>query len=258
MSLFTSIFGGMLLTAVLYGAGRIMKLSNFWSAVAAAGLPSFVYLAYAMSRKIGLDTITLHVIAYPTVAVLLGMLNTPRAKRNNASHWAPRLLLVFFGFMLVVMGFFVYVAGQGLPPSLASLLLPNATGKNIHTGFAGVVEHAGDAAKGVRQHLSMEDRLSKLGWRVEVTGLTDLRQERPGRLSVVVHDRHGQTVESVPVAMEITRPGQGSPIRPLFHRTDGRHEAALEGLDSGTWVARLQLGDGKDAILFEHSFEVSP
>ena len=36
MNLFVSIFGGILLTAILFGLARSLKLSNFWAAVIAA------------------------------------------------------------------------------------------------------------------------------------------------------------------------------------------------------------------------------
>ena len=142
MNLLITIFGGMLLTVVLYGGGRALRLSNFWAAVLACALPSFAYVAYAAAVWPGLDVVTIHVVAYPTVAVLLYQLYGNKAGHELNVHWAPKLMIIFFVLITVIFGGFVYIAGQGLPPALARLILPGAKDKNIHTGFAGVVASA--------------------------------------------------------------------------------------------------------------------
>jgi hypothetical protein len=256
MTLLISIFGGMFLTAVLYVVGRLGRLSNYWAAVIAAAIPSLAYLVYAVGHPVGLDTVTLHVIAYPTVAVLLGMLNGAKAKRAPAGHWAPKLLVGFFLVMLVIMAGFVYIAGQGLPPALAGMLLPDVNGKTIHTGFAGVVAHHQEAAKGIGQHLRMEDKLSKLGWQVEVAGLGALRAGEPAPVSVHILDTARQPVTAVAVGLELGRPGQtGTETLDLTGGAEGYH-GTLAGLTAGTWVSKLRLARGEDTIVLEHTIEV--
>jgi nitrogen fixation protein FixH len=256
MSLLISIFGGMLLTAVLYGAGRLGRLSNYWAAVIAAAIPSFAYLVHVVTHPVGLDTVTLHLIAYPTVAVLLGMINSEKARRQGTGHWAPKLLVGFFLVVVTMMAGFVYIAGQGLPPGLAHLFLPNTQGKDIHTGFAGVVEHQQDAAKGIGQHLGMEDKLAKLGWQVEVTGLAELRAGTPAPVSVRVLDGEGGLVEAVAVALELNRPGQAAEHRLDLANAGDAYRGTLAGLASGGWVARLRLAKGETKIALEHTLEV--
>lgn len=256
MNLLISIFGGMLLTAVLYVAGRFGRLSNFWAAVTAAAIPSFAYLGYAVGHPVTLDTVTLHVIAYPTVAVLLGMLNSEKAKRQSNVHWAPKLLVGFFLVMMVMMAGFVYIAGQGLPPALAQWLLPNAQGKNVHTGFAGVVEHQQDAAKGIGHHLRMEDKLARLGWQVEVNGLAELRAGQPGPVSVRIVDAGGQPVAGAAVSLELGRPGQPAQERVALADTADGYRGTLAGLAAGAWIARLRLARGEDVVALEHTIEV--
>ncbi len=124
MSLFVSLFGGMLVTALLYGLGRRLRLSNFWSAVSAAGLTSVAYAAQVVATRPGLDVITLHLVAYPTVALLLYQLYGDKVRHARAIHWVPKLLLGFFAVLTVLYGGFIYVAGHGLPPALAGWLLP--------------------------------------------------------------------------------------------------------------------------------------
>jgi nitrogen fixation protein FixH len=256
MTLLIGIFGGMLLAALVYGLGRLAGLSNFWAAVAAATLPTFIYLAYAAATRPGLDVITLHVIAFPTVAILLSQLYGAKADHGRTLHWAPKLMVLFFLAISVIFGGFVYIAVQGLPPGLARLLLPDTGGKNVHTGFAGVVEHAQGAAKAIGQHLAMDHRLAQLGWQVEVSGLAGLRAGQPGTLSVRVSGADGQAVDGMRVTVRLNRPGQQQGIELVADGGTGGHHAGIPPLEAGTWVARIRLVRGTDEVVLEHGLEV--
>lgn len=256
MSLLVSIFGGMLLTTLLYAGGRMARLSNYWAAVVSAAIPSFAYLVYGLAQSASLDTITLHVIAYPTVSVLLAMLYGAKARRNPQANWIPRLLIGFFLVMLTLMAGFVYIAGQGLPPALAQVLLPNAEGKNIHTGFAGVVAHQQDAAKGIGQHLGMEHRLVELGWQVEVSGLTNLPAGRAARVTVHIRDAQGQPIPALDVRLGLTRPGQPVDHSLIRATLDKGYQVELPAMEAGTWVAHLRIARSDDVVTLEHGVEV--
>lgn len=254
MNLLISIFGGMLLTVLLYAAGRRLRLSNFWAAVAACGVPTVVYLAYAVALWPGLDVVTLHVIAYPTVAVLLFQLYDGKATGQGGTHWAPKLMIGFFVVITVLYGGFVYVAGQGLPPALARLLLPGAEGKNIHTGFAGVVAHGEDAAKVLGHHRKMEAKLEKLGWRLEVAGLDGLRPDRQENVRVRVLTVDGKGVAGVPIKLMLARPGQpASQVLPLSDLGGGDYRLAANLPAGGAWLATLQLRAGDEHIDLERA-----
>jgi hypothetical protein len=254
MNLLITIFGGMLLTVLLYGGARAMKLSNFWAAVLASGLPSFAYMAYAVAVWPGLDVVTLHVIAFPTVAVLLFQLYGDKASLQQGVHWAPKLMIGFFVIITVIFGGFVYIAGQGLPPSLASLILPGVKNKNIHTGFAGVVAHGEDAAKEIGHRLSMENKLARLGWRLDVTGLDGLRPDRQGAVEVLVTGRDGQGVEKVVVNLLLSRPGQASgQSLDLADQGGGRYLVSTRLPASGAWLATVHLESEGKIIAFERT-----
>ncbi len=252
MNLLITIFGGMLLTVLIYAAARGLKLSNFWAAVAASALPSVAYVIYAVALWPGLDVLTLHVIAYPTVAVLLYQLYGGKASIQQGTHWAPKLMIGFFVVITVLYGGFVYIAGQGLPPALARLLLPGAENKNIHTGFAGVVAHGEDAAKEVGHHLGMEAKLHKLGWRLEVSGLDALTPQRSGSVEVRVIDPDGQGVDGVPVTLTLRRPGQDAgEVVTLAGLGGGQYQAPARLPATGAWLAVLGLRAGDEYISLE-------
>jgi hypothetical protein len=252
MNLLVTIFGGMLLTALLYGGGRALKLSNFWAAVVASGMTSFAYLAYAVTLLPGLDVVTLHVIAYPTVALLLFLLYGDKASKQKGVHWAPKLIIVFFVVITVILGGLVYIAGQGLPPVLASLFLPGVKNKVIHTGFAGVVAHGEDAAKGIGHHLGMDAKIEHLGWHLEVAGLDGLRADRQGVVEIKVTGADGQGVENVLVKLMLSRPGQTSGREVVLVGTGGgRYLVRTELPAAGAWLATLRLDSGKENIVLE-------
>jgi len=242
MGLMISIFGGMLLAALVYGLGRRFGLSNFWSAVAGAGIPTVLYLAYAVVTAPGLDTITMHVIAYPTVAVMLYLLYGNRRPQESRGHWVPRFMIVFFIGMTVLYGGFVYIARQGLPPEVAAWLLPNATEGRVHTGFAGVVGHGEDAAKSIAHHRNMEAKLARLGWRVEVVGLDSLRVSHTNPVHVLIKDGHRPPVSGVVARLTLARPGQAieESVELVPHGEEGY--LAMVGLpEDGEWLAQLIL-----------------
>ena len=254
MTLLISIFGGMLLTVLLYGAARMLRLSNFWAAVAAAGLPCMAYLVYASSQRPGLDVVTLHLVAFPTVSVLLFQLYAKKPGAELKVHWVPKLLIAFFVFITVVLGGFVYIAGNGLPPALASRLLPNAEGKTLYTGFAGVVEHGEEAAKSIAQQRNVTARLEQLGWNVEVTGLSGLAVDRASEVEVRLRAANGAGVVGQHIQLALARPGQknvnGQTLRELG---EGVYRGAIALPGDGAWLASIRMSADGWEIVLEHA-----
>jgi hypothetical protein len=254
MNLLISIFGGMLLTVILYAAARFIRLSNFWAAVAAAGLPSAAYLFYAFVNWPGLDVVTLHVVTFPTVSVLLFQLYESKPGTDIHVHWVPKLLIGFFVILTAVLGSFVYIAGNGLPPVLAELLLPNARGKTLHTGFAGVIEHGEEAAKSIAQQRNIEARLARLGWNVEVAGLEALNTERNSEVRLLLRQADGAGVSGQHLFFALTRPGQSAPAgQPMRESGSGDYRAQAVLPSQGAWVAVINFDAGGKRIVLEHA-----
>ncbi len=255
MNLLTTIFGGMVLTALLYGAMRLLRTGNFWSAVAAAGLPTLAYLVYAALSWPGLDVVMMHLMAFPTVAVVLALLyDTRRAQRL---HWAPKLIVALFLAASLLYGGLVHIASHGLPMAVAQWFLPDAKGKNVHTGFAGVVPHYQEAAKGIGQQLRMEDRLARLGWRVEVVGLDAMASRRGSEVSVFLAGPDGQGIDGAQLGIALAHPGQRPDrLTPLAGSGQGGYRATLRPLEGGTWVAYLVIEALGQHIALERTVQV--
>ncbi len=256
MNLLYTLFGGMILTALLYGLGRWLRLSNFWAAVLGCGIPTVLYLVMAIGAWPGLDVVTMHVVAYPTVAVLLFQLYGAKADHAKTLHWAPKLMIGFFLSISVLFGFLIYVSSQGLPPALAHYLLPNTQGKTIHTGFAGVVAHRqSDTAKSIGQHLSNAHKLNQLGWNVEVNGLGDLQPGQERSVRVRLKDRAGAGVNEASVSLALSRPGSEPELNVNLAKLEpGLFSGLVTVSGTGTWVAHTTLQSGDETIRLEHAF----
>ena len=255
MTLLITIFGGMLLTALLYAIGRLFRLTNFWAAVTAAGLPGLAYIFYAFARWPGLDVVTMHVVAYPTVSLLFYLLYERKPGKDLDLHWAPKLLIGFFVILTVLLGSFVYVAVNGLPLAIAQIILPNAQGKILHTGFAGVVEHGEDAAHGIAQQRDIGARLAHLGWSVEVVGLDALRRDRSEEIKVLL-SKDGVGVRGQHLSFCLHRPGQEvQPARLMREVSPGDYRGSVVLPAQGIWVASITIAvQGGRPIILEHDF----
>lgn len=255
MNLLYTLFGGMLLTAALYGGLRSVRVGNFWAAVAASGLVALAYMVYAALSRPSLDTVAMHLVAYPTVAVVLAQLYDTR--KGGGLHWAPRLIVGLFLTVSILYGGLVYISTHGLPQGVAQRFLPNVQGKAVHTGFAGVVAHDEEAAKGIGQHLKAEHALASLGWRVEVLGLDRLRAARVGEAMVRLTDRQGMGVDPARVGLAFARPGRSvGAVSSLERSGQGSYRGPVEPMDAGAWVAYLVVDTGKQNIAIEHTIVV--
>ncbi|MEW5892204.1 MAG: FixH family protein [Pseudomonadota bacterium] len=255
MNLLYTLFGGMLLTALLYGVLRRLRVGNFWAAVAASGGVSLAYIGYALFDWGGLDMLAMHLVAYPTVAVVLAQLYDTR--RAQPLHWAPRLIVALFLAVSVLFGGLAYISSHGLPQAVAQWFLPDAQGKRLHTGFAGVVPHSREAAKGIGQHLKVEHALAQLGWRLEVQGLQDLRAGQARDVVVQLSDRTGRGIEQARLGLALGRPGQpAGPVQPLAAVEGGRYQMRLPPQAPGVWIAYLRIEAAGAGLELEHSVEV--
>ncbi len=255
MSLLLTLFGGMALTVPLYALARRVHLSNFWAAVLAAAVPSLLYFGWVAVTLPSVDRITIHLVAYPTVAVLLYQLYRSEGK----THWIPVALVIFFVLLSVLMGGFVYIASEGIPPALAARLLPNALERPVHTGFSGVVAHQDEAAKSIAHRRNMESQLQQRGWRVDLSGLELLQQGQPSRLTLQVMGVADTGVDGIGATLELSRPGQTAlNTATLTPVGSGAYRGEVAALESGIWIVTLNLSlPGTRTIRLEQALEVS-
>jgi nitrogen fixation protein FixH len=254
-----TLFGGAALIAVLYFALRLAGVANYWRGVISGALPTMAIMFYSLSHWPGGDVVALHLALYVATATVLTL--TGGANRQQGQkltfHWIPMIFVGFFLMLAVIMAAFVSISISGLPPSIASRVLPNATNKPVHTAFSGEVPHDEAAAKAVSQYLNKSERQRQLGWQVEVDGLDRLKLNQAGEVTVSVKDGAQQPLEGATVKLSIKHPADSvaaSKTANLAAIAPGLYRG-LMGMDRpGQLVAALLIERGQDK--FETAKEI--
>ncbi|MEQ1593184.1 MAG: FixH family protein [Thiobacillaceae bacterium] len=241
MSTLASLFGGLLLVLVLYGAlGWVTALPTALRAVLASSLPLIAYFIFILGRWPGLDVVAIHVSVYLAAGLILYMFTLYRRRNAGSLHWIPRLLIAFFVLLAIINASLLYISARGLPRPIARLWLPH--GDTVNSGFSGVVAHGQEAAKAVSSELTRVYSAAQLGWRVEINGLLETAQAHQ-RISVKVLDRTGLPVSGLKAELRLARPGAAdaqTPI-PLAQIAVGEYGAVLDLPASGRWLIELRL-----------------
>jgi nitrogen fixation protein FixH len=255
MSTLASLFGGLVLVLVLYGAGGWIKaLPTDLRAVLASGLPLIAYFFFILGRWPGLDVVAIHVSVFLATGLILYMLTQYRRRNAGSMHWIPRLLVGFFVMLAIINASLLYISTRGLPRPIARMWLPH--GDTVNSGFSGVVAHGQEAAKAVSSELTRSYSAAQLGWRVEINGLLETAQAHQ-RINVKVLDRTGLPVSGLKAELRLARPGaadaQASFL--LFQVAVGEYSTVLDLPASGRWLIELRLTRGEH-LSYRESREV--
>jgi nitrogen fixation protein FixH len=235
-----TLFGGLAAVLVLYAlAGLVRGLPPLLRAIIAGGVPLIGYFVLILGHWPGLDVVAIHIsVFFATALVLLAL--TQFRKRGGRMHWAPKLLMLFFAGLTVLMAAFLNIATNGLPEPIARWWL-GSKGGPVFTAFSGVVSHGQGAATAISSELSESHREQLLGWQVELVGL-----DAPGptrQIEARVKDRTGLPVDGVAAELTLQRPGAPAPALrlPLSPTDGGVYLGSLSFPASGRWVAELRL-----------------
>jgi hypothetical protein len=251
-----TLFGGLALVLVLFFlTGRLPHLVR---ALVAAGIPLLGYFVYIVGRWPGLDVVAIHVAVFSSAALGMLMITRFQTKSGAKLHWAPKALIIFFLLLTALMAGFLYISTQGLPPWLASVVLPGAGKVRLRTGFSGVLEHGQEAAKTINSQLSEEYRQHQLGWDVAIQGL---RMPSKGDNAIVVEvgDADDRPLAGLTAVLYAKRPGEAGAGRPqvMQETATGTYETRLSLPASGLWLVSLGLTRGEDRYHQEWEVEVA-
>lgn len=254
-----TLFGGAALIAVLYFALRLAGVANYWRGVISGALPTMAIMFYSLSHWPGGDVVTLHLALYVATATVLTLTGGGARQKGQklAFHWIPMIFVGFFLALALLMAAFVSISISGLPPSIASRVLPNAANKPVYTAFSGEVPHDEAAAKAISQYLNKSERQRQLGWQVEVDGLERLKLNQAGEVTVSVRDGAQQPLEGATVKLSITHPADraaASKTASLAAIGPGRYRGSLGADRPGQLVAVLLIERGQDK--FEAAKEI--
>jgi nitrogen fixation protein FixH len=257
----TTLFGGAALIAILYFLLRFAGISNYWRGIISGALPTLTMMFYSLNHWPGADVVALHLAMYVATATVLTLTGGSRREGQPLQfHWIPMVFVSFFLVLAVLMAIFVNIAISGVPPSVAQWFLPNVANKKVHTAFSGEVPHDEAAAKAVSQYLNKSEQERRLGWRMEVSGLDQIKPSKPAEIQVSATDRQQKPLEGATVRLIVKHLAEGPEDHSagistgLMPVAPGRYHAQINLKQSGLWLAVLQVERGADK--FETAKEI--
>jgi len=253
ISMTETLFGGLILATALFFISRRLGLPNFWAGVLSGMLPFLLYLVYASRHWAGGDVLAIHFAVYLANAGVLSVFGSLKQKKQSM-HWAPRLIIAFFIFLVVLNAILLSIASRGVPDMLAQLVLPNPEQQKVHTAFPGTVPH--DKNKSYQGHLARIEQQRELGWQVSLEGVQALQSRQAGTLAIVLLDRDGEPVESAEVTLGLWRVANSRDDRSLtlLETGAGRYQGELTLPQAGRWLAEIVIR--KEDIEFRSQHEL--
>jgi hypothetical protein len=244
LSMTETLFGGLVVAAVLFFVVRKAGISNFWAGILSGILPFIAYIAYSTQYWPGGDVLTIHFAVYLANSGLLIVFGGMQ-KKKQSMHWAPKLIIGFFVGLVLLNAIFLSVATRGLPDLLTRSILPNPENRQVHTGFPGVIPH--DRNKLYESHVQDIAQQKNLGWNVEVLGLDVLKNNLASNVVIRVSDKNQQPIVAATVTMEFWRMANSADDQTIqFSETKpGEYHASLHLSDEGLWLSDIEIVKGE-------------
>lgn len=245
ISMTETLFGGLILAAGFFFAARRVGISNFWSAVLSGLLPFLLYIAYASQHWSGGDVLAIHFAVYLANAGVLGVFGSLQQKKQSM-HWAPRLIIGFFIFLVILNAVLLSVASRGLPDNITSFFLPNPDQQKVHTAFPGTVPH--DKNKSYQGHLERIEQQRELGWQVTLQGIESLQSKKASVVTLLLLDKQGEPVRAADVKLGLWRVANSRDDQSLqlVETEPGLYKGELMLPDAGRWLTEIIIQKGDD------------
>lgn len=260
MSLLETLFGGTVIVVILHWLLGRAGMPNYWRGVISGAVPTIAYAFYAIINADELDVIAIHVAIYLAAATVLSLLASDKRDSGKRMHWAPKAMIIFFSLLAALDGAFVSVSTRGVPPWVASMIMPRAKTHPVYSGFSGVTEHNDQAAKAVNEQLKKLSDEQKLGWDVEVSGLETLKTGpiAANDITMNLHDRLKQPIKNAVVTLSFFRPGYVQKLPPLrlVESKPGEYAGRISMPGTGSWVVKLVIEANGQRIEREHDVSV--
>jgi len=243
-SMTETLFGGLLVAAILFFVVRKAGLSNFWAGIISGVLPFIAYIAYSIQHWPGGDVLTIHFAVYLANSGLLIVFGGMQ-KNKQSMHWAPKLIIGFFVGLVLLNAIFLSVATRGLPDLLTRSILPNPANRQVHTGFPGVIPH--DRNKLYESHVQDIEQQKNLAWNVEVLGLDILKNNLASTVVIKLSDNQQQPITGATVTIELWRMANSADDQTIrFSETSpGEYHAMLRLSDEGLWLSDIEILKGE-------------
>ncbi len=239
-SMTETLFGGLVVAAILFFVVRKAGLANFWAGILSGVLPFVAYIAYSTQHWPGGDVLTIHFAVYLANAGLLIVFGGMQ-KKKQSMHWVPKLIIGFFIGLVLLNAIFLSVSTRGLPDVLTRAILPNPANHQVHTGFPGLIPH--DRNKLYESHVQDIEQQKNLAWNVAIEGLDALRNNLASNVVIKISDKQHQPIIAATVTMELWRMANSADDQTIqFSETSpGEYHATLRLTDEGLWLTDLEI-----------------
>lgn len=256
MAFTETLFGGLLAIVALYFTMRRFGLPNYWSAVLGGALPFLAYLGYSMTQGFAGDILAIHLAVFMATAGMLGVSGGVKRKHEKM-HWAPKLLIAFFAFLVVFNAMLLSVSMHGLPAAVFGFFLPKHESQVVHTAFPGAVPH--DRNKLYEPHQQRLEQQRLLGWKVTPVGLDRIHKNASSELVIQVADKNNRPITAAKVSVTMWRMANSQDDRrfELQERKDGEYAIALALTSSGNWIADIYIERGQDSFMLKQPVTVA-
>jgi nitrogen fixation protein FixH len=238
ISMTETLFGGLIFAAALFFISRRLGMPNFWAGVLSGILPFLFYLVYASQHWAGGDVLAIHFAIFLANAGVLGVFGSLQQKKQPM-HWAPRLIIAFFIFLVILNAVLLSIASRGLPSSISGIFLPNPDRQKVHTAFPGTVPH--DKNKSYQGHLARVEQQRELGWKATLQGVESLQSGQSSSISLLLLDKDNVPVEGADVRLGLWRVANSRDDQTLQMKESepGLYHTELLLPDAGRWLAEI-------------------
>jgi nitrogen fixation protein FixH len=240
-----------LLFALLYG---LSPMNGKQVAVVVALVSLASLLIYSLVDWPGGDVLAMYIAVLMVTAYLLGIISHAREARGAGSkgrwfHWAPAIIVIFFALLFALDGVLVVVSKQGLPESVANLLLPESARQNsVHSVFPGTVANDFQKKEGLyNEYLQQVERQQRRGWQVKKGWLQVPVAGRPAAFQVQVLEADGAAVRYADISGQFQRPSDSEQDRSFdMHEVEpGLYRVVLTLPEPGVWALVLKIRRGQ-------------
>lgn len=252
-----SLVGGVVLVVLaFFTLKRFTRLRMDQCAALAALLGIGGYLAVSPSlSSTDADDIALHITVYLVTAYILGLLAGQRATaasggRGRRFHWAPAVLVGFFGVVLATSAVTMIVSRDGLPAALNAWLLPPITDGTVQSAFPGVIPRDFQKKEALyNQYLEQVAAQQARGWQVRKGWLAAPVVNEPAVFQVALADRDGHELAGAVITGSFLRPSDSGKDQAFAMRevAPGLYQATLALPEPGAWELLLEVRRG-DAL----------
>lgn len=247
--------GVILVVLAFFTLRRFTRLRANQCATLAALLGIGGYLVAGPSlSSTSADAIALHVTVYLVTAYILGLLAAHRATaasggRGRRFHWAPAVIIGFFGVVLVTSAITMVVSRDGLPAMLNAWLPPPAAGGAVQSVFPGVMPRDFQKKESLyNQYLEQVAAQRARGWQVRKGWLAAPVASVPAVFQVALADREGRGLAGAAISGSFLRPSDSRKDQAfaMHEVAPGLYQATLALPEPGAWELLLEVRHGKD------------